>query len=147
MQMARPKLEDRPSKVNRSDRPVRVPINGVRDKLTVIGKEAGFHYTWQPEELLQKFYDASYEHVTHDVRVGDKHINAASQIGGKVQYQSGGNGVVLYLLRVPQEYYDDDLSEYHRRVDRDEASMKESLNSKTDGRYGEVKIERGRIPE
>lgn len=142
--MARPKLEDRPSKVNRSDRPKRTPINGYRDILGVVGKEDGWHYCWVNEDKVPRYESAGYEFVTHDVSVGDRKVNAASQIGGKVSMPAGTSisGAVYhsYLMRVLDEYYEEDQKAMNDDLDEKERGMKESLNSGADGRYGKVEI-------
>jgi hypothetical protein len=139
--MARPKLEDRPSTVNRSDRPSRTPIHGTRDILSVKGQEAGWHYCWVNEQNVPRYEAASYEFVTHDVIVGDKQVNAASQIGGKVTLASG-NQTTSFLMRIPQEYYEEDMQAVQDDLDEKEDAMRDNLNSNRDGQYGSVKIER-----
>lgn len=138
--MARPKLENRPSKINRSGRPNRTPINGFRNKLTVTGQEPGWHYCWVDDPQVDRFLSGAYEFVTHDVTVGDKKIDAAGQIGGKVS-MPGGNGVTLFLMRCLEEDFEADQAEIQEQVDENERAMLGALNSKEDGRYGEVKIE------
>ena len=141
--MGRPKLEDRPSTLNRSERPKRVPINGQRDVMTVGGKEAGWHYCFVNDDQVAEYELAAYEHVTHEVTVGNRKINAASQLGGKIS-KAVGNGVTAYLMRVPDEYYEADRKAEAEELDAKEASMKAALNSKKDGQYGEVKIEQNK---
>lgn len=137
--MARPKLEDRPSTINRSERPKRNPINGHRDILNVTGQEEGYHYCWVNEDKVPRYEQAWYEFVSHDVKVGDRQINTATQLGGKVSL-AVGNNLTAYLMRVPQEYYDEDMAAQQAEVDAKESSMKASLNSGADGRYGSVDI-------
>lgn len=144
-EQAVPQEEDqaRPSaSTNRSDRPKRVPINGYRDILSVQGQEAGFHYAWVRDDLVPRFESGAYEFVTHAVTVGDRKINSASQIGSKISI-AGGNGRTLYLMRVLQEYYDEDMEAYNADIDAKEAAMFQQLNSKEGGRYGEVQIKHG----
>lgn len=134
---------DRPSKLNRADRPKRVPINGFRDILTVEGQEDGWHYCWVNEDRLDRYLAAYYEYVTHEVVVGATKINSASQMGEKV-VKAVGNGVTAYLMRIPQEYFVEDMDSLHGLVDEQEMAMRSQLNSKQDGQYGEVKIEQSK---
>jgi hypothetical protein len=140
--MARPQV-DRPNTLNRSERPKRVPINGLRDKLSVQGMEPGWHYIWIRDDEVYRFEMGGYEKVTHDVTVGDRHINTAGQIGSAVTYP-GGNGVTLHLFRCLDEVYQAELDSIHQQVDEGEAAMKAQLNSNTDGRYGKVEIEQSK---
>ena len=136
-------IEDRPSKVDRSDRPKRVPINGYRNILSVQGQEPGWHYCWVNEDNVPRYEQAAYEFVTHDVIVGDRRVNAASQIGGKVSL-AVGNRLQGYLMRVLQEYYDEDMAAMNAEVDKQDAGMQSELNSGADGQYGNVKIEQSK---
>jgi hypothetical protein len=147
--MARPKLPERPTQVTRSDRPKRVPINGYRNILTVEGQEPGWHYVWVNDATqahgtnnVPRFEDAGYQFVEHSVSVGDRKINSASQVGGKVT-RSMGNGVTGYLMRLPQEDYDSDQAALQAEINESERGLFEKLNSKTDGQYGNVKLGRG----
>lgn len=139
--MARPKLEDRPTRINRSDRPKRQPINGYRDLLSVQGKEEGYHYCWVNEDKVPRYEQGWYEFVTHDVIIGDKKVNTAAQLGGKVSL-AVGNQMTAYLMRIPVEYYEEDMKAQANAVDEVEASMKAKLNSGADGQYGSVEIGR-----
>lgn len=127
---------EQPSTLNRSERPKRLPITGFRNKLTVEGQEPDFHYCWVRDDLIARFERAAYEFVTHDVVVGDAQVTA---IGGKVSIP-GGNGVTLFLMRVPQEYYNQDMQEMYDDVDAKEEDMFRSLNSGKDGQYGKVDL-------
>jgi hypothetical protein len=142
--MTKPALEERPSKINRAARPERTPINGYRDILSVAGKEPGFHYCWVNEDKVPRYESALYEFVTHDVKVGDRRINAASQVGGKITL-AVGNGVTAYLMRVLDEYYDEDMAKLNTELDELEAGLRANFNSKADGRYGnvETKVTKG----
>ncbi len=137
--MAKPKLADRPSKLNRSDRPKRVPISGYRNILSVQGQEPGWHYCWVNEDKVPRHEQAWYEFVTHDVVIGDRRVNAASQIGGKISL-AVGNHLTGYLMRVPQEAYDEDMELLQQELDAKDAAMRSALNSGTDGQYGKVEI-------
>jgi len=131
--------EKRPSGLNRSERPVRIPIHGYRNVLDVQGQEAGFHYCWVNDYNVDKFLAGEYEFVTHEVTVGHTKVNAGSQVGGKVS-RPVGNGVTAFLMRVPDQYYQQDLKALADAVDERESSMKRSLNSGQDGQYGQVSI-------
>ena len=132
---------DRPSEVNRSERPKRTPIHGTRDILSVKGLLPGRHYLWVNDDggNVDRHLGARYAFTEHDVIVGDKKINAASQVGGRISI-AAGNGVTAYLMWCTDEDYQEELDLLHAEVDERERSMKEALNSKNDGRYGQVDI-------
>ena len=131
---------DRPTKASsRIGTRKRTPINGYRNILTITGQEPGWHYCWVEGDYVPRYENADYEHVVHDIVVGDRKVNAASCIGGKVSIP-GGNGMTLYAMRVLEEYYNEDMESLQAEIDEREASMKRELNSKNDGRYGEVDL-------
>lgn len=137
--MGRPKNTDEVDSLNRAERPHRTPINGSRSILDVQGQEPGWHYCWVNDEKVPRFENAAYEFVTHDVIVGDKRIDAAGRIGNKVSIPAG-NGVTAYLMRILDEYYTEDMEALHADLDEKEQAMYQELNSGSDGRYGEVRI-------
>lgn len=137
--MAKVKAEDRPSKLNRSERPQRVPINGLRDKLSIKGQEEGFHYVIVNDYNVDTYVLAGYDFVTHDVTIGDRHIDAAQSTGGKVNIPVG-NGVTGFVMRIPNEFYEEDRAEEQADLDDKEKAMRVQLNSKDDGRYGKFEI-------
>lgn len=130
------KEDVRPDGLNRSVREDRVPIHGNKNILTVEGQEPGFHYCWVTDYNAPRYERASYEFVTHSVVVGDRRIDAAPGIGAKVSIP-GGNGVTLYLMRVPNEFYEADMKDAHKKIDDLEATMFES-EAAAPGRYGKI---------
>lgn len=134
------KEDVRPDSLNRSGKTDRVPIHGGKNILTVEGQEPGFHYCWVTNDNTPKYERASYEFVTHSVIVGDRRIDAAPGIGTKISIP-GGNGVTLYLMRIPTEFYEADMAALHKNVDEMEATMFENEGS-APGRYGKVGRER-----
>lgn len=141
--MARVKAEDRPSTLNRSERPQRVPINGLRDKLSIKGQEPDFHYVIVNDYNCETYLMAGYEFVTHDVSIGDRHINSAASEGSKKSIPVG-NGVTGYVMRIPQELYDEDRQAEQQDLSEKENAMHQTLNSKDDGRYGKFEISHSR---
>ena len=107
--------------------------------MNVQGQEPGWHYCWPTDDMVPRYENAGYVFVTHDVVVGDRKINAASQIGGKISIP-GGNGVTHYLMRILDEYAKQDDDALQAEIDERESAMKAELNAESDGRYGKVEI-------
>lgn len=124
----------------RTGRPSRVPINGYRDVLKVEGQEPGWHYAWITDENVNRMEDAGFVFVEHDVVVGNRKVNAASQIGAKVSIP-GGNGVTLFLMRCEEDIFDEEMALIQKDVDARERALL-NVSSKEEGRYGSVKISR-----
>src|ERR1700693_3242503 len=138
MTLERNKTE-RPDKLDRSKREDRVPIHGDRNRLSVEGREEGYHYCWVNDNNVPRFERAGYEFVEHALIIGDRRVDAASSTGVKHSL-AVGNGVTDYLMRCPNEYFDQDMEALSNKVDGYEAAMYEQLNSGKDGRYGKVEM-------
>lgn len=91
-------------------RRVRTPINGERTILQVSqrSQEPGWHYAWILEKNVYGAQEAGYEHVRHAVEVGQKRIDVGQGQGSYVTQPSGG-GQLLFLMRQPEEFYQEDL--------------------------------------
>lgn len=116
----------------------RVPVSGNRDILTVHGKEDGFVYRWvnDNDNRVQRFLDAGYDFVEHDVNVGTKSVDNTDTSIGRVS-KNVGRGVTSYLMRIDEDWYKEDQDAKQKTVNASEAS----LNKPGDGQYGNVKIE------
>jgi hypothetical protein len=113
----------------RAKRKERNSITGTRTKLSLTGEEPGFHYAWINEDNVGSATDAGFEFVTHAIKVGNKHIDVSTMQGGKIS-RNVGQMVVAYLMRIPQEWYDEDMAEEQRlKVDASEERIKDELNS------------------
>lgn len=141
--IAKADLDSRPSKINRSARPTRTPIHGLRDKLVIQGAEPGWHYCIVNDNNVDMYLSANYEFVTHEVRIGDRHIDSAQEVGGKVSLKVG-NGVVGYLMRCTEEDFQEEMKLVDDETTSKEQALFQSLNSKEDGKYGTVKVEQSK---
>lgn len=104
-------------------------ITGTRTKLSLQGEEPGFHYAWINDENVGTAEDAGFEFVTHAIKVGNKHIDVSTMQGARVSRNVGG-GVIAYLMRIPQEWYDHDMQEEQReKVDASEQAIYKEINS------------------
>ncbi len=132
--------ETRPSKIDRSGRPKRTPIHGLRDKLSVHGQEPGWHYCIVNEENIHQFEMAGFEFVTHEVQIGDRHVDTAQEVGGKVTIKIGNNHTG-YLMRCTEEDYNEEMKMIDDETNANEQALFSNLNRKEEGKYGEVRVE------
>lgn len=118
-----------------SGRVRRSPV-GVRNVLTVAGKDDNYHYRVVNDtgDRVQQFIEGGYETVdAKDVRVGDKRVNGASP-EGSVATASVGGGIKGVIMRIPKEFYDEDFTAKMRNVDATEEATKQK--AQTDSDYG-----------
>ena len=124
-----------------SNRPVRTPVSGRRDVMTVANTDEAFVYRWvnDTQGRIDLFLKGGYEFVQEDLAVGDKSVDSTSDISSMVSKGVGG-GTTAYLMRISKEFYEEDRAAANRAIDENEADMKRTLNSGKDGTYGSVKI-------
>lgn len=115
----------------------RASITGGRSMLEVRGKEAGFHYAWINGDYVDARRDQGFEHVRHPVQVGSKRIDV-SQVATDFVSRNVGMGVIAYLMRIPEEFYNEDMAAEQREVDERTAAQIGNLSK--DGLSGTVKI-------
>lgn len=123
-----------------SGRVRRTPV-GVRNVLTVGGKDPGYEYRIVNDtgDRVEQFKSAGYEVVSaKEVTVGDRRVNAASAEGSFAQV-SVGSGTKAVVMRIKKEWYEEDQTRKQDDVDRTEASTKADALK---GTYGKLEISR-----
>ena len=129
------------NKIDDGIRVRRTPINGVRNRLNVRGKEPGYQYRIvnDVDDRIKTFEEMGYEVVTDtSVSVGDKRVAIGTREGSPAKV-SVGQGVQAYVMRQKQEWFDEDQKKKQQYVNELEASMKR--DSEKEGFYGKLKIE------
>ncbi len=131
------------SKLDRQEtrQPVRVPVASNRAPLVVKGFDhENFSGRWVSDEndRLAAFLEGGYEFVTRGMisSAGEATVESSKGMDSRIS-KSGGQGVTLYLMRLPRNLYDEDQAVKARNVDQIEKSMK----SPQPGTYGTVKTE------
>jgi hypothetical protein len=120
---------DRP---NRSERK-RTPL-GQRNRIS-FNTEEGYHYHLinDKDGRLQKAIEGGYEYVESDKNLGDEIVGTAKKIGKYVSMPVG-SGTQGYLMRIKNEWYNEDQAEKQKKVDATESAMKPN---KAKNEYGE----------
>lgn len=127
----------------KTEKKTRIPVSGNRDILTARGKEPGWVYRWvnDTNNRILTFKDGGFEHTKpEDIDVGSIGIDNPSIVGGIVS-KAVGLGVTAYLMRIKQEFYDEDQEAKALKVDRTEQALNEKLRELS-GRYGGIEINR-----
>ncbi len=120
----------------------RTPISG-RNVLTVQGKEPGYEYRIVNDsgDRIAQFLDAGYELVdAKTVTVGDKRINQATAEGSKAQV-AVGKGEKAFVMRIKQEWYNEDQQTKQAYINQLEQSIKQQASTSAD--YGKLTIKTG----
>jgi len=125
---------------NKGERVRRTPINGTRNVLTVQGGEAGYKYRIVNDEgdRVAQFQEQGYEIVTDSsVKVGDRRIANPTKEGSAVEVSVGG-GRKAYVMRIKEEWYNEDQKAKQDYVNETEAGIKREANKFAD--YGKLEI-------
>lgn len=116
----------------------RRPLNSSRTLLDVRGKEEGFHYAWINEDNVFAALEAGYEHVRHPVEVGSKRIDVSKMSMDSHVVLNVGRGVKSYLMRQPDEFYEEDQAREQIKADEQMLARVRDLNQ--DGLTGSIDV-------
>jgi len=139
-----------------NNKPRRVPVSGIRDIMTVYGKDPNFKYYWVKDKndngsRIQRFIRGGYEFARQEDEGGNY------VIGEEAVYQSDRNGSIIrlptgnaefsYLMRIPLEYHLEDKADKEQRLlDLEKDLMRQApsdgRSASEEGVYGTVKIAR-----
>lgn len=126
----------------KTNRPVRIPVSGERNILTVVGKDPNYEYRWVNDTeagmRIDRFKQGGWEVVEKEaVKVGDKAVDSGSQVGS-VTTRYVGQGTQAVLMRILKEWYDEDQEAKQAKLDEiDDAMRAEAL---APGSYGSVSL-------
>lgn len=118
----------------------RSSINGTRNVLNISGKEPGFVYRVVNDtgDRIEQLKAIGYEIVEDsNVQVGDRRIANPTKEGSPVKVSVGG-GVQGYVMRIKQEWYDEDSAKKAAHVDNTEKGMLKEAREGTD--YGKITV-------
>jgi hypothetical protein len=124
----------------RLPREKRTPINGTRNILTIRGQEPGYRYRIVNDDgdRIQLLQEQGYELVQDaSITVGDRRIANPTKEGSPVQVSVGG-GQKGFVMRIKEEWYQEDQKTKQKAVDDLDESMK--ANAKKIADYGSLKI-------
>ena len=123
------------------NRPKRKPLSGPSSHLSVDNPVKGLHYRWVNDvgDRVQRLKEAGYEVVTDKGKFAVGGDDMPETVGNVISRRVGA-GVTAYLMATPEDWYEEDKRAREAVIDEQEATMKASLNSGEDGRYGKVEI-------
>jgi hypothetical protein len=125
---------------------VRVPMHESR-RLRFPQREGYHRHVFNDDKKtnrIQRALDAGYTFVTEDVEGRDPRAGDASRIG-KNTSQHVGDGMIGFLMEIPQGTYDDDQKAKQATINNQEAEIRRDKKPSDEGLYGGVKVEHGRM--
>lgn len=133
MARAEAKSESRKaSEEGRQQRTRRSAFNGTRQKLSVNHGIPGYHlyiFNDSKDGRIQQALDSGYEFVSPDEvgGVSSNVVDRNTDVGSKVRYlvdTDSGEPLYAYLMKIKQEWYDEDQRELQARNDATDAAIK-----------------------
>ena len=125
-------------------RPTRTAVADWRNVLTVEGKDPNFHYRWimdkdEAGQRIYRFTQAGYELVQADThKVGDNFVYSSDRTEGSLlRVPADKEGNFLYLVRIKQEWYQEDQQAKQLKILSAEKDALEQYKG-TEGTYGEI---------
>lgn len=132
---------------NKADR---VPVSGIRDILTVMGKDPNFVYRFIVDEdeqgsRIMRFNRGGWEFARQDqgsLMVGKECVYKSKQEGSIIRLHTG-DGKYSYLMRIKKEWYDEDQAAKAADIlEVEETITKTGTSTGEDfGQYGSIKID------
>ena len=118
---------------------VRNVFNGTQAKLTVNNQIPGYHMHIFNDEpgRIQTAIDGGWEFVTPDEVGGvkDSVTSGNTDLGDKVRFLVGtsekGDGLYAYLMKIKEEWWEEDQAEIQKRNDRVDDAIRGGVNTKT----------------
>lgn len=133
-------MNDQKETITLKRKPRRSSINGTRNVLNITGKEPGFSYRVVNDvgDRIEQLKAIGYEIVEDSkVQVGDRRITNPTKEGSPVKVSVGG-GLYGYVMRIPQEWKDEDQAKKDAHVANIEKGLVREAKEKTD--YGNIKV-------
>lgn len=118
----------------------RSSVNGTRNVLNITGKEPGFVYRVVNDvgDRIEQLKAIGYEIVEDSkIQVGDRRVANPTKEGSPVQVSVGG-GVQGYVMRIKQEWYDEDKAKKDAHVDAIERGLVREAKEQSD--YGKISV-------
>ena len=137
-------MAEKTAPVAQRGRAKRTPISG-RNVLTVSNKEPGYEYRFVNDvgDRVEIFKERGWELVeAADVRIGDRRIESAGPLGSKAQASVDKQGTKAFVMRIKQEWYEEDQAEKAKAIAEQELAMKQQALSSNDLRSGKLEVSR-----
>ena len=144
-------IDNRAHNRQNDNKPMRVPVSGMRDIMTVLNKEEGYEYRWVTDidekgSRIYKYKRGGWEmspliNSEGEIIVGEEAVFRTENKEDIIRLHVGA-GQFSYLMRIKKEYYDEDQRAKAAEIDEVEATIAGTGSSTGEnfGQYGSVKI-------
>ena len=138
------------------NKPNRIPVSGLRDIMTVLGKDENFAYRFVVDKMergarMMRFERGGWTYARQDdlpggISVGEESVYKTKKHGSIVRFPSG-EGYFSYLMKIKKEWYDEDQAAKANAINEVEQTIigtGRPDGEENHGQYGSVKITRDR---
>ncbi len=139
---------------NERNKPTRIPVSGIRDIMTVLGKDPNFEYRFVLDKIeggarIMRFNRGGWTFARNDdmpggITVGTESVYKSKKDGSIVRFPTG-EGYFSYLMKIKKEWYDEDQAAKADAIDAVEETIIRAGRpdgEENKGQYGSVKISR-----
>jgi len=136
------------------NKPTRIPVSGIRDIMTVLGKDPAFEYRFVLDKAergarMMRFDRGGWTFARHDdlpggITVGEESVYKSKSEGSIVRFPTG-EGHFSYLMKIKKEWYDADQAAKADAINAVEETIIRAGRpdgESNEGQYGSVKISR-----
>lgn len=141
---------------DKQNKPKRIPVSGIRDIMTVLGKDENFSYRFVVDKMekgarMMRFERGGWTYARQDdmpggIQVGDESVYKSKTEGSIIRFPSG-EGLFSYLMKIRRDWFDADQAAKAEAIDAVELSIigtGRPDGEENEGQYGSVKISRER---
>ena len=125
-------------KQTNTERRKRTPVGGPKNILTVANQDPNYVYRFVNSSIpgrIQRFIDGGYDVVPNeDVVVGDNVVDRGTALGSATS-RAGGGGVILVLMRILREWYEEDQAAKQESIDELEQAQFDEAHKGMYGKY------------
>ena len=143
-------------KNEKENKPGRIPVSGIRDIMTVLGKDENFAYRFVVDKMergarMMRFERGGWTYARQDdmpggISVGEESVYKTEDHGSIIRFPSG-EGYFSYLMKIRKDWYDEDQAAKAKQIDEVENTIigtGRPDGEENQGQYGSVKLSRDR---
>lgn len=116
---------------------------GKRNRLEVRNKEEGYHYRIvnDLDDRVERLQEDGWEVVPNAKvgAIGDRKVDNPTSLGSQPNF-SVGKGVRATVMRIREDWYQEDQAEKQREITELEETMRQEAKKKSD--YGDLRVPR-----
>lgn len=142
---------------DKGNKPTRIPVSGIRDIMTVLGKDPNFVYRFVLDKVeggarIMRFDRGGWTFARMDdlpggISVGEESVYKSKNDGSIIRFPTG-EGFFSYLMKIKKSWFKEDQAAKAEAIDAVEETIIRAGRpdgEENKGQYGKVKISREKV--